>query len=340
MRAAMLVEPGRLEFVDLPRPDPAPGEVVVRVRAALTCGTDLKAYRRGHPMWPMPTRFGHEFSGDLAAVGAGVNGFREGDRVLLAPTAPCGRCFWCDRDQENLCESLMAEMVLGGYAEYVRIPSRVVRVNLFSCPSSLPAAEAALLEPLSCVVHGLEESRLRAGDRVVLLGSGGIALLFLAVLRARGVADVRVVARNRARAEIAASLGGAVVALDATESEAIVEGPLAGRRADLVIECTGRPEVWEAAPKLARRGGEVILFGGCPAGTRVALDATTLHYDQVRIRSPFHFTPRAVAAARDLLISGGMPARALLSDHLPLERLAEAFDRMQRAEGIKYVIEP
>ncbi|MGH7821038.1 MAG: zinc-dependent alcohol dehydrogenase [Candidatus Binatia bacterium] len=341
MRAGILIEPGRLELVDVDRPRAGPGEVVLRVRAALTCGTDLKTFRRGHPKWPTPTPLGHEFAGDLAELGQGVVGFREGEAVMTAPTGPCGQCFWCRRRQENLCESLMSTMVLGGYAEYVKLPERVVRANLYSKPKSLAFAEAALLEPLACVLFGLEEVRIGPEDVAVLIGGGAITLLHLMALRQRGLSDLWVVTRNPRRAAAARALGARrVLEMDAAAAEEAVRAGTSGRGADLVIECTGRKEVWEVAPRLARKGGEVVLFGGCPAGTKVELDAATLHYDQVRIRSPFHFTPRSVRAAYELLAAGAIEAHPLFTATIALDGLPAAFRSMQAGEGIKYVVEP
>jgi L-iditol 2-dehydrogenase len=337
----MLLEPGRLELAQFERPAPGPGEVVIRVRAALTCGTDLKAFVRGHPKWPMPTRFGHEAAGEIYSIGEDVAGFSPGDAVMFAPTAPCETCFWCIRGQENLCDSLMREMVLGAYAEYVKLPERVVRTNLFLKPPRLSYAEAALLEPLACVVFGLSAVGLRADDRVVILGAGAIALLHVAVLRERGVRDITVVARSPARAAVATTVGAArVVQADATRVETVICDMTSGMGADVVVECTGRPEVWEAAPRLARRGGQVVLFGGCAAGSTVSFDTAMLHYDQVRVTSPFHFTPRAVREAAELLRRQMLPLRPLLTDSLPLPRVEEALRRLERGEGIKYVIEP
>jgi L-iditol 2-dehydrogenase len=337
----MLIGPGRLELVEIDRPTAGPGEVLVRVRAALTCGTDLKAFLRGHPKWPMPTLLGHEFSGEVAEVGEGVKGVREGDAIMAAPTGPCRHCFWCARQQENLCESLMHEMVLGGYGEYVRLPARVVRANLFVKPRTLSFAEAALLEPLSCVLFGLEEAHVTDEATVVILGAGAIALLHLIALRCWGVRDVWVVARNPRRAAAARALGASrVFEVDAKEVRGAVCEANSGRGADLVIECTGKPDVWETAPRLARRGGDVILFGGCPSGSEVSFDAGALHYDQIRLRSPFHFVPRSVRAAHELLASGAIDAAPLLSGHLPLDELGRALRSMQDGSGIKYVIEP
>jgi len=341
MLGHVLVRPGRLELREVPRPRPDRDGVVVRVRAALTCGTDLKAYLRGHPKFPMPTLFGHEFAGEVAEVGADVRGLRAGDAVMAAPTAPCGACYYCARQQENLCEQVMATMALGAYAEYIKLPGSIVRTNLYAKPGALPYAEAALLEPLACVLHGLAQISLRPDDTVVLIGAGAIALLHLLVLRARGVGRVAVVARSPTRAAQARALGAdAVLPVDADAARAPVLELTRGRGADVVIECTGQLAVWEVAPHLARRGGQVVLFGGCATGTVVRFDTQRLHYDQVAVASPFHFTPRDVRAAYELLSAGTFGGEALVAAEYPLEQLGEALDRQRRGEGAKFAIVP
>jgi L-iditol 2-dehydrogenase len=336
-----LLGPRQLSHQNLPIPTPGTDEIVLKIAAALTCGTDLKAFLRGHPKWPMPTRFGHEYAGTVAARGSQVTTVREGDEVMLVPTGPCGSCFYCQRQQENLCTSLMETYVLGGYAEYLTVPARVIRTNLFTKPAALPFVEAALLEPLSCVMFGLEQTVLRPDDTAVVIGAGAIGLLHLLALRALGVERVYAIARNPQRAEVARTLGAyGIIARSAEEARAEVLAVTAGRGADLVIECTAQPRVWEAALFLARPGGQVVLFGGCSSGTTVAFDTYRLHYDQVRILSPFHFTPKAVRRAYELLVSGKIPASKLISGTYPLAQLPYAFDLLQRGEGIKYAIIP
>ncbi|HSP95965.1 MAG TPA: alcohol dehydrogenase catalytic domain-containing protein [Candidatus Dormibacteraeota bacterium] len=340
MRGHVLVRPGHVELRELPRPSAGADGVVVRVRAALTCGTDIKTFVRGHPIFPTPTLFGHEFAGDVVEVGPQVRGVREGDAVMAAPTAPCGTCYFCVRAQENLCAQVTEQFVVGAFAEYVRLPAAVVQTNLFRKPAALSYAEAALLEPLACVLHGLSHVRVRPDDTVVLVGAGPIALLHLLVLRHRGVSRVVVVARSPGRAAQARALGADVVPVAVEGAQAPVRALTEGRGADLVIECTGEPSVWEAAPGLARRGGQVELFGGCPVGTVVRFDTARLHYDQVAIASPFHFTPRDVRAAYELLGSGTFGGQTLISDVLPLERLEEALARHRSGEGAKFAIRP
>jgi L-iditol 2-dehydrogenase len=341
MQAVLLLGPRQLSHHNLPIPTPGTDEIVLKIAAALTCGTDLKAFLRGHPKWPMPTRFGHEYAGTVAARGSQVTTVREGDEVMLVPTGPCGSCFYCQRQQENLCTSLMETYVLGGYAEYLTVPARVIRTNLFTKPAALPFVEAALLEPLSCVMFGLEQTVLRPDDTAVVIGAGAIGLLHLLALRALGVERVYAIARNPQRAEVARTLGAyGIIARSAEEARAEVLAVTAGRGADLVIECTAQPQVWEAALFLARPGGQVVLFGGCPSGATVAFDTYRLHYDQVRILSPFHFTPKAVRRAYELLVSGKIPASKLLSGTYTLAQLPYVFDLLQQGEGIKYAIIP
>lgn len=341
MAAHVLVRPGEISFRDIPRPMPGPNEVVVRVRAALTCGTDVKAFLRGHPKFPMPTLFGHEFAGDIAAVGPGVRGFRPGDAVMAVPTAPCGRCYYCERLQENLCETVMETMVLGAYAEYIRLPAHIVDVNLYRKPEALSFPVAALLEPLSCVLHGLESIALRPDDTVVLIGAGAISLLHLLALRAMGIERVVVLGRRPQRARHAQRLGAfQVFTGDLVSGREHVLACTGGRGADVVIECTGQLDVWEAAPGLARRGGQIVLFGGCPPGTQVRIDTLRLHYDQLRLISPFHFTPRAVRRAYEMLAAGAIDGASLISGVYPLQSLPEALSEHQRGDGIKYAVVP
>ncbi|HWP34795.1 MAG TPA: zinc-binding dehydrogenase [Thermodesulfobacteriota bacterium] len=343
MRRAILAAPGRIELVEAPDPVPGPGEVVLAVVAALTCGTDLKAWRRGHPKMPTPTPFGHEYAGVVAAVGAGVRAFREGDAVMGVPTAPCGgpECPFCRRRQENLCPQVMGRLLLGAYADRLLVPAHIVARHLFPKPAALPFEEAAALEPLACVAHSLGRMALAADDTVLVIGAGGFGLLHVAALRAIGVGRVIVAGRRAARLALARELGASLV-LDAARDDvaAALAEATGGRGPDAVIECTGQPEGWSEAIARVRPGGTVCLFGGLPGGSRFPLDATRLHYDELRLLSPFHFTPADVEAARAWLSAGAVPVRSLLSGEVPLERLARAFEAMAAGEGIKYVVRP
>lgn len=346
MLQALLQAPGRLELRDVPDPVPGPGELVVRVDVALTCGTDLKTYRRGHPKLPMPTPLGHEYTGVVSAVGQGVTRFRVGDPVVAAPSAPCGECPPCRRGLENLCDRIDGTtMAWGAFAEQLRLPAHVVRRNVFLRPPGLPPREAALLEPLSCVVNGVDRLDLARAENVVVVGAGPIGLLFVALLARRGVPRVIVAGRHAARLEAALAMGAAdaIDLGDAASDPDALSRAIRARVPDgacAVVECVGRPEAWQGAIAGARKGGEVLLYGGCAAGTQVPVDAHRLHYDALTLKGAFHFTPSDVRAALDLLTRRALPLGRLVSDEVPLERLQDALDALVRGEALKLAIVP
>ncbi len=340
MKSYILAAPGEVECAEMPSPAPGPGEMLVDIRAALTCGTDLKTYRRGHPKIPLPSPFGHEFSGTVAAIGEGVDDFAVGDAVMAVHTAPCGECFYCAAGQENLCESIMETKVLGAFSEQILLPSHIVERNVFAKPDGLSFEEAAFLEPLACVVYGDRVQQIRPGETVVIVGAGPIGLLFLLLVKARGARGI-VLGKRESRLQLARELGAELV----VDVEQEVPIPLIrklteGRGADQVIECTGRPAVWESTLQMVRKGGRILLYGGCPGGTEVRFDTGRLHYDEIRLDGVFHFTPAAVAEARELLVSGTVDVAPLISGRYPLDELEVALERLLKGDGLKYALVP
>ncbi len=333
MRSLFLEAPGQIALREVAVPTPADGELLVRVKAATTCGTDLKAFRRGHPKIPMPGPFGHEYAGIVEAAGEGA-AFREGEAVMGVHSAPCQRCFWCLRGQENLCDSIMETMVLGSFAEYLLIPERIARLNVFEKPDALPFAQASLLEPLASVAQGVLELR-RSGvlpgvENALVIGPGAIGLMWLVALKAEGVANVTVAGRNPDRLAVAEGMGARVEPADAI--------PPLDPGYDLVIEATGQVSVWESSVDHARRGGTVVLFGGPPGGTRAAFDTHRLHYDQIGLLSPFHFGTGAVRLSREWLLTHDLSP--LLTAERSLEDAAATFADLEAGRGIKYAFVP
>lgn len=341
MRQALLSAPGQLELREVPVPAPGPGELVVRVDLALTCGTDLKTWRRGHPKLPLPTPLGHEYTGTVARAGAGVTRFREGDAILAVPSAPCGACGPCRRGDESLCDRIDGRtMAWGAFADFIRIPAHVVRRNVFHRPAGLDLRLGALLEPLSCVVAGVERLDLRRTETALVLGSGPIGLLYVALLRLRGVPRVVVVGKRRTRLDAALALGASqAIDLEAMDPKEALRA-VAPEGACTVVECVGRPEAWVLAAELARKGGEVLLYGGCAAGTKVPFDAHRIHYDALTLKGAFHFAPADVRVALDLLRRRALPLEGLIDGRYPLERLGEAFARLEQGECLKLAIVP
>jgi len=343
MRAAVLYgkEDVRIERVAVPRLEP--GDVLLRTRVALTCGTDAKVFSRGYhaKMIVPPAVFGHEIAGVVEEVGPGVEGWEPGTPVVAANSAPCGECYYCRHEMSSLCDDLL--FWNGAYAEFTKIPARVVRHNLIPLEEGVTFREAAMVEPLACVVRGIEESWIGRGQSVVVIGAGAIGLMFLVLARMRG-AHVTVVGRNPRRLEKARDLGAeATVEAPRTGdlAEKLLERSPDGRGADVVIEAVGLPETCEAAIRAVRKGGVVNLFGGCPAETRIGIDSQRLHYQELTIKSTFHHTPESIRKAFRLIADGHVDPNAFITSEAPLERLPEVLGHLARGgDGLKTAILP
>jgi L-iditol 2-dehydrogenase len=359
MRAAVLHGASDLRLERVERPHAGAGELIVQVGAALTCGTDLKVFRRGYhaKMLTANGLFGHEAAGTVVEVGEGVTAFQPGDRVVPLNSAPCDECFWCLRDQQNLCDDLLFNN--GAYAEYLRVPARIAAKNTLKLPPSMSFAHAALTEPLACVIRGLEESHAVRGDAaiaqesqearsMIVLGAGPIGLLFIHAAAIEGIEVIAVV--KRADQVATARHFGATHVVRLSEVEDVVQAARAltpeSRGADIVIEAVATPETWEWATRMARKGGTVNFFGGPPAGTTVALDTNLLHYSDLTLRASFHHTPATARRAFDLLASGRFDCEAFITGRASLEDVPAVFERMlvRSSEGmqpeIKTLIEP
>jgi L-iditol 2-dehydrogenase len=338
-RVGFVTAPKTIELREEPVRAPADGAVLIRVRAALTDGTDLKTYRRGHPLMPYPSRFGHEFSGDIAALGRGVTGWSEGDGIMSVHSAPCGQCFWCERGEEELCETLVETMVFGAYADYVEIPARILERNAYHKPQNIAYPLAAFLEPLSCVVHSLAFLKPTHGSLAAVYGDGAFGIMHAMLAMREGVRVV-LFGRRTERLALARDLG--IDTVDVREERAVdaLRARSDGRGADALIECTGSTEIWELAPSLVRRGGTVSFFGGLPSETRVSFEAGRMHYDEVRLVAPFHFTSGDVRRAYELIVGGELPLLRLTSQTTGLNELAAVFAELDAGRGMKAVIEP
>ncbi len=338
MLSAILKSPGAIEIHDVPVPVPAEGELLVEVKSALTCGTDLKAYLRGHSLIPMPGPFGHEFSGTVAARGKGVRRFNAGDAVMAVHSAPCLKCAFCAKGLYNLCEDLMSSKALGAFSEYILIPKHVVNQNVFKKPEGLGFKEAAFLEPLSCVVHSVEPLNITGKDTALIIGAGPIGLLHLMLLKHKG-AKVMLTGLEPERLETAKKLGADVV-FHPSETAGCVRDFSRAMGVDYVFECTGQPDVWESSVDYVRRGGVVALFGGCKKGTDVAFSAERLHYDEITLKGIFHFTPQDVKKAFVLLRDRKIEVKRLITGTCSLKDVASVFPLLAKGRGIKYAVVP
>ena len=330
MLAAVLYGKEDLRMEQVPVPLPGMGEILVRVAAALTCGTDLKVYRRGYHamMLQPPIPFGHELAGTVAAVGPGVSEFVVGDRVVALNSAPCDQCFFCTHGQQNLCEDLQFNN--GAYAEYLLIPERIVAKNTLHIPDHVAFEHAALTEPLACVVRGLEETAAVAGDTMIVLGAGPIGLMFMHVAELAGINVIAVVKREDQVAS--ARLFGARQVVRVGDVRDIVAAARAltpdGRGADSVIEAVATPMTWGWAVDMVRKGGTVNFFGGPPSGTRVTLDTNRLHYGDITLKASFHHTPAACRTAFELVTSGRFKTAATITGRAKLSDVPGLFQNM------------
>lgn len=343
-RTVFLLGPERIELRTVPVSEPGPGELLLKIEAATTCGTDVKVLRRGgHPrMLHVPGPFGHEMAGLVAAVGPAQTRWKIGDRVVVANSAPCGACEWCLRGRENLCAHL--QYLNGAFSEYLLVPRRFAEVGTWAIPEGLAPEVAALAEPLACVLHGLEVCALDRPSEIVIYGGGPIGLLFVDVLSSpRAGHHVVLADPNPPRLEVARQLGASEavqVSRDGGEAARLRRFARGGDGFDLAIEATGSPVAWEDALASARPGGAVLLFGGCRPGTTIPLDTHRIHYGELTIRGAYHHRPATFERALGLLASGALHPEALLSAERPLDDLEDALRSMMRKEALKVVIRP
>ena len=330
MKAAVLHGQENIRIQDIAPVQLKPGEVRVHIEAALTCGTDLKVFKRGYhaKMIVPPAVFGHEFAGIISETSAGDLKLpcKTGDRVAVANSAPCGDCFYCRAGQENLCGDLL--FLNGAYAESIVVPARLVQKNLLHLKPKTGFRDAALVEPLACVVQGVEDARLRAGQHVLVLGAGPIGLMFVALAKQLGC-EVTVAGRRTPRLNAAQKLGANRV-IDIADGSNLLDKIRGGSspRFDAVIEAVGRPETWEAAVKIVRKGGTVNFFGGCPSGTAVTLDTTLIHYSNLTLAASFHHTPRTIRRALEWIESGVIRAADFVDGECLLDQLPDLFKSM------------
>jgi len=339
-RTVFLVGPERVELREVPLAEPGPGELLVKIGAATTCGTDVKVFRRGgHPrMLKAPTPFGHELAGTVVAVSKEKGRWQIGDSVVVANSAPCDCCRYCEADRQNLCSDL--QYLNGAFAEYILVPRRFAERNTWPLPDGVSFEVAALTEPLACVLHGVEACHLREGSDVVVYGAGPIGLLFVAALASTGH-RVTLADPNPERLRVGKQLGAEEmreIQRGGGQAENVVSSARYATGFDVAIDATGVPEVWSDAIDSVRPGGLVNLFGGCAPGTSVALDTHRVHYSEITLKGVYHHRPKTVRAALEMLAQGAFDARLLLSAEKPLEELEEALRGMMRKEFLKVVI--
>lgn len=346
MNAAMFYAPKNVRFERIEIPRPGPGELLVKIGAALTCGTDIKTYERGHPaiIKKVPSTFGHEFSGTVIEVGEGVTKFKPGSRVCTCNAVPCHECYYCKIGHRNLCENLT--VLNGAYAEYIVIPAIMVKHNVYEIPDHMTFQEAAVSEPLGTAVHAIRRAGIRPGDSVAVLGSGPLGLMLARLAHLGGARVILSGEITEERKRVATKFGvnefiNILDVTDAAERIQIVKDMTDGcRGVDVAIEAAGFPQAWEEAMGMIRKAGTVVFHGGCKAGTTVTVDTHAMHYNEHTLIGVFHQDPDDYRRSVNLLANRLVDGREFVTETMPLNQLITAFERVRRFEGIKFAIDP
>ncbi len=340
MKAAILHAPNRMLLDVAADPVTEAGDLVLRVKAATICGTDIRVFRgRKTAGIRYPSIIGHEFSGEVVS---GPSPFRPGQRVGVCPAIPCGRCPQCLRGRENLCPELQAigYEIDGAFAEFIRIPARAVELgNVHLLPDRVSHDEAALIEPLACVLNGQNKVGLRQGDTVAILGAGPIGTLHVKLARLRGAGRVIVSEPNAAR-RAAALAAGADVMLDPTAGDlsAAVRAETRGLGADVVICAIGIPALASQAVGLAAKGGRVSLFAGFSKGEMGNLDVNAIHYEELRLTGAFGLSRKDYEDALHMIADGRIEVRDMITHRYGLDEVGAAFDMAESGAAMKVAI--
>lgn len=343
MKAIQYYGPQNIRYEEVMVKPPEEGEIVVKVMSALTCGTDVKTFRRGHPVLikNIPSGFGHEFAGIVDRVGKNVDNVKVGDRVVAANSAPCGECFFCKREEYNLCENL--DLLNGAYAEYITVPARIVKKNTLILPKNLSFDKAAFSEPLANVVHGVERTGIKEGDTVGIIGIGPIGLMFARLAKLKG-ARVIVAGRNPLKLQMADEFAHADEIVDLKKypnpEKIFLDFTEEHKGLDIAVECVGLPEIWERIFTFVRPGGTVHFFGGCKSGSKVTFDTTKMHYGDIRLMSVFHHTPKYFRQALDYIASGDVEVEKLITKTIGLKDIEWAMQQHIDGKAIKFLVKP
>lgn len=341
MQAALWYGPEELKIEEVEVPRPGPEEVLVKIGTALTCGTDFKIFRKGHALLikDVPAPFGHELAGTIVEVGSAVTGFKVGDRVVTANSAPCDDCFFCSKQLWNLCENL--KFLNGAYAEYIKIPAQIVRRNLYKIPDHLSFREAALTEPLACVLHCIEKIVATPVETLCILGAGTCGLLFTQLAKLNGV-KVMVVGRGAEKLGAAIEMGAdaTVSVLDEDFRKRVRQFSAGGYGPDVVVDAVGKAETWNLAVNLARKGGRVWFYGGCAKGSEVTFDAHRIHYDEIACFGIFHHTPVHFSRALQLIADGKINVSNLIRGEVRLADLNTVFRKGVADNPMKIAVIP
>lgn len=352
MKAAFLVGERTYDVREVPAPSAPAGGVVLAVEACGVCGSDLRRWREGPPPGPgsIPGQpgiiAGHEVAGTVIEVGPGVDAYREGDRLAVAPDIHCGDCYYCRRGMYNLCDALhflgISPGYPGGFAEQLVLTQEVLTLGIVHrIPDGLSSLHAALSEPMSSVLACHEKAKTSPSDSVVVIGAGPIGCLHVAIAKARG-ARVMISEPSDTRRDMAMTLAPDAV-INPFEADFVgeVQAFTGGRGADIAICANPVAATQAEAVRAVRKGGRVVLFGGLPkANPMTTLDGNLIHYGEIEVVGAFSYHPTMHALALDVLARGLVSADDFITHTYGLDAISEAFETADSGEGLKVVVVP
>jgi len=329
MKSVVIEKPNEISVLEREVPEPGAGQLMVQVMASGICGTDLHIYR-GEYMGKYPVIPGHEFYGIVTAVGDGVKRFQVGDRVAVEPNIACDNCVNCLNNRQNFCLNWQAIGVTlpGGMEEYVIVPERAA-FNI----GELPFEVGAFMEPLSCVVHGIQRAHIGLADYVAIFGAGPIGNLMIQMARIQGAAHITVLEINPGRADLASELGAdrVVASFDQLQPDTY----------DIVIDATGAIPVMNRTIDYVRKGGTVLLFGVPPSGRNLEVEGFKIFQKGLTVMSSFTSVRNSFQAV-ELLKSGQVRVDSLISHHLPLDEMPHALELIESRDPVvkKVIVQP
>lgn len=344
MKAAVYTGLNQITVQEVPTPVPDDDSVLIRVKACAVCGSDIRIFRHGNSRVVPPQTLGHEISGEVVSVGKNVAKFRVGDRIATGADIPCGECLFCEAGIGNNCQTnnAMGYQFAGGFAEYCLLNKMVVNFGpVHKIPDHVSFEEAALAEPLACVLNAVELTQIRLGDTVVIMGAGPIGCMIIPIAYMQGATKVIVVQRSRPRMEAAKKFGADVYICSSEENaiERVME-ETAGLGADVIFTANASPQSHAEALKMAKNRARINLFGGLPAGSTVTLDTNLIHYKELTVLGAHGSLPRQHRKAIDLIASGKIDMKQYISHHFDLDHIGEAFAAAEGRDGMRVVVTP
>lgn len=344
MKAARFEGIDRIVYGDVPEPEMDDDSILIKVHACAICGSDIRILHSGNDRVQYPQIPGHEFSGDVVAVGANVTKFQKGDRVAVGADVPCGECEYCEAGHGNNCmiNYAIGYQFPGGFAQYVKLNRTVVDHGpVHKLPDHVTYDEAALAEPLGCILNALFLTRVELNDTAVIIGAGPLGIMMIQVLRRMGAGKIIMVQRSRPRLELAKNFG-ADVYICSSEEDAIsrVKEETHGQGAQIVITANPSASTHRDALEMAANRGRVMLFGGLPKGSEVTLDTNLIHYKELSVIGAHGATPDHHRQAVNMIAGGLIDMNRYITGKFPLSEVEEAFKVSEGHEGLRVILHP